>query len=139
MRLIVHRAADSDLDELYDSEDPTLEDMAAAIEVLLEEISNDPAFLCRVYRPNQLWLGEPSGDTDRIVSLWQCGYNILRLKVRDKGKTIPYRILYAFDGQNDVLHVLGILHRNTCYDKTHPQYHRVVSDYMSLGMPVYRQ
>ena len=69
MRLIVHRAADSDLDELYDSEDPTLEDMAAAIEVLLEEISNDPAFLCRMYRPNQLWLGEPSDDTDRIVSL----------------------------------------------------------------------
>src|SRR5690606_10077804 len=78
MRLIVHRAADSDVDELYDSEDPTLEDMAAAIEVLLEEISNDPEFLCRMYRPNQL-LNHPGNRGGCLVKVKQVPQPVLQV------------------------------------------------------------
>ncbi|WP_198297934.1 hypothetical protein [Bordetella genomosp. 9] len=135
--LVIERAAEEDLDLMWESGDPIAERAVASIEILLEEIGCDVDFLSRMHSPNVRWLGEPSADTDRIVKLWRDGYNILRLKAWDQGALIPYRILYAYDPRYDCFHVLGIVHREHCYEIDHPRVKRIIADYHSLGIPTY--
>ena len=137
MIIIVHPSADLDLDLLYESDDDSLVDAAATIEVLLDELSSDNHFLGRMHNCHETWLGEPSADTDRVVSLWRKGYNILRLKVWDCGELLPYRVIYAFHPALDEFHILGVLHREICYDHNNPKVQRVLNDYHALGIPTY--
>lgn len=137
MLLTVHPSAEDDLDCLYESGDPKQEDIAAAIDVLLEELGDDSSFLSRMHKPYEIWPGEPSAETNRVVRLWREGYNILRLKAWDCGQLIPYRVIYAFDPRKDEFHVLGVLHRDICYEKDHPKSKRILADYNSLGIPTY--
>jgi mRNA-degrading endonuclease RelE of RelBE toxin-antitoxin system len=101
----------------------------------LQQAKSDPTIL-QTFAED--WFGE-DGSADysvrKVVSLHRRGKRLWRLKVlTPKGKAAPYRVLYAFDSQQQTFYVLGILSRDIAYDETHPRIQRLIAVYDSLGI-----
>lgn len=137
--LFIEPSAEVDLVELFNSAttDAQISDITA-LAVLLDEIGADRDFLSRMHKGDVRRFEEPSTHTARVVKFWREGYNVLRLKVWNQGALIPYRVIYAYDPRSDAFHILGIIHRTHCYDASHPRVKKLLTEYLSLGIPRYR-
>ena len=65
----------------------------------------------------------------------QRGKRLWRVKVLTlKGIATGYRLVYAFDAQQQVFYILGIPSRDIAYDYNHPRIQRLIAVYDSLGI-----
>lgn len=139
--LIVEPAAEQDLNDMWESDDPDAEHAVAIIEAALQEAGHDDEFLSRMWRRHETRHKTPTIEADRIVSQWRKGRNLLRLKIWDfpeyGGRLLAWRVVCAYDGRSDCYHVLGIIRRDTDYDQRHPHIQRILGDYDSIGLPTY--
>ena len=140
--VIVEPAAETDLDNLWASGDAEKRAAVSLIEVSLEEVAHDDGFLDRMYRRHETLVATATIDADRLVAFWNDRTeprNLSRLKLwhvpEEGGRLCPYRIVYAVDARSDSYHILGIVHRNTDYDRNHPLIARILRDYDDLGIP----
>lgn len=138
-QISVEEGAQEDLRRLFSA--PETADYGALIVATLEEIENDVRFLRCMHRSSHRRLGAHPTDSDicRLVQQWNKERrNLLRLKIWNypdiHDAPIPYRVIYAYDGKNEVFYILGVIERAVNYDSKHPHMHRILTDYDSLGI-----
>lgn len=135
----IEQGAIDDLGHLLS--DPATADYGALIVATLEEIENDVDFMHKMHRHSHRRLGESPTDSDicRLIEQWNRQQrNLLRLKIWNypdvKDAPIPYRVIYAYDGKNEIFYILGVIERAVNYDSRHPHMQRILADYDSLGI-----
>ena len=133
--LTIHEDAKEDLRSLLKSDRTA----AGRIVALLEQIKADPKLIDALTidgfgsRPGDLF------DVRKFQAVWRIGYDLWRLKTWDlKHRTLPYRILYAYEAGTCRYHVLAVVHRDFDYDRNHAVTRRVLHAYGELGLPVHR-
>jgi len=128
------QAAYHELDALYELD----EDGAALIDVLFEALSDDAQMLARLCQPDDHYTYTPPFEIKRFAAMQRLGKNIYTLKVRDvQGGLLPYRVLMGYHAQIDTYFVLAVLPREIAYDKTDPNFRRVMERYEQAGIPTY--
>lgn len=128
-RLLIHKDAEQDLDELAQSQ-PRL---AMRLVALLAEIGADPGLI-------ELLTVHGFGSDQRepfSVSRWQAywneGLDLWRLKFWElEHQGLPYRVIYALKRGTGDYHVLGIVSRDFNYDPKHPTTRRILQAYQDL-------
>lgn len=130
--LAIHRDAADDLHSIKARGEHTDH---GAILAFLQQAKADPALLATMAED---WFGE-DGSADytirKVLSMHQRGKRLWRLKVLTmKGMATRYRVIYAFDLQQQVFYVLGIPPREIAYDQSDPRIQRLLAVYDSLGI-----
>jgi mRNA-degrading endonuclease RelE of RelBE toxin-antitoxin system len=130
--LVIHRDAADDLQSIRARGERAEHGVILAF---LQQSKADPSLLETLAED---WFGE-DGSADysvqRVVSLHQRGKRIWRVKVLTlKGLATAYRVLYAFDRDQQMFYVLGIPPRDIAYDQTHPRIQRLIAVYDSLDL-----
>ena len=127
-----HRDALSDLAQL-DRVDP---DAASVLDAVFEQIHADPALLLRLDDEHYGDAGLDLFNVDKVESYQQSGYDVWRLKCWDlKGLPGNYRVIYAVDQTKEHFYILGIIHRDFCYDVDHPRARQCKAAYDELAVP----
>jgi mRNA-degrading endonuclease RelE of RelBE toxin-antitoxin system len=127
-----HRDALSDLAHL-DGADP---EAASVFDAVFEQIHADPSLLLRLDDEHSGELGLDLFNVDKVEVYQQTGYNIWRLKCWNiKGLPGSYRVIYAVDAAKKHFYVLGIIHRDICYDVNHPRACQCRAAYEELAIP----
>lgn len=124
--LFVHDDAVADLESLWVQE-PVV---ASRITALLEQLENDPDLLDRLTQHDYGAHRAAGFHVSKWVEQYRKGKNLWRLKVwelEDKG--LRYRVVYAFEPQQQHYHVLAIAPREFDYDNSHPLSQRILRAY----------
>jgi len=92
---------------------------------------------------------DPQFDCKAIVSLQRRGYNVYRMySLKMEWGRRHYRIVYAYQGDKDIFHVLAVVLKLTDrtppglrqeaynYEPDHPLTQRICDVYESLGLPI---
>lgn len=128
-RLLIHKDAEQDLDDLAGSQ-PKL---AARIVALLAQVSADPWLLDMLtvhgFGSNQ----REAFDVSRWQAHWGQGMDLWRLKFWElEHQGLPYRVIYALKRGTGDHFVLAIVHRDFNYDRDHPTTRRILQAYADL-------
>ena len=133
--LVLHPAAQADLDALWETELRS----AALVTATLEQVKADERLLESL---TILGFGAYESEpfhVDQWVEQQRSGRNLWRLKLWElEGEGRLYRVVYALDPRSSRYTVLGIFTRDFNYDRNDPRTRRVVADYDALGIPAYR-
>lgn len=128
----IHPGALLDLEIVWDLDS----DSAAYVEALLEQLESDPDLQDRLTQEDYGIPGVHQFNVDAVDHHQREGRNIWRLKCWNlEAETIPYRVIYAYDHENDAYHVLGVLPRQFAYDPSHERVRDIVGAYEALGLP----
>ncbi len=128
-RLLIHKDAEQDLDELAKSK-PKL---AMRLVALLAEIGADARLLDLLtvhgFGSNER---EPF-DVSKWQAHWKDGKDLWRLKFWElEHQGLPYRVIYALKRGTGDHHVLAIVSRDFDYDPNHPASRRILQAYADL-------
>jgi mRNA-degrading endonuclease RelE of RelBE toxin-antitoxin system len=130
--LAIHRDAEQDLQSIKADGDALEHGVILAF---LQQAKSDPALLATLAED---WFGEDDSanySVRKIVSMHRRGKRLWRVKVLSlKGMTTGYRVIYAFDRNQQVFYVLGVPPREIAYDHAHPRIKRLISLYDRLGI-----
>jgi len=131
-RLSIHRDAADDLQTIKARGDLADHGLLLAF---LRQAQTDSTVLETL---SEHWFGE-DGTADysvrRIVAPLRQGRRLWRLKILDlKGLAIGYRVIYAFNRNQDEIYVLAIPPREIAYEQEHPRIKRLLALYDSLGV-----
>lgn len=128
-RLLIHRDAEQDLDELAVSQ-PKL---AMRLAALLAEVGAD-AKLIDMLTVHDFGSDEREPfNVSRWQAHWQEGKDLWRLKFWElEHQGLPYRVIYALKRGTGDHHVLGIVSRDFNYDPNHPTTRRILQAYVDL-------
>lgn len=130
--LAIHRDAAEDLQQIKANGDRADH---AAILAFLQQAKCDPGLLETL---TEDWFGEEefsSYSIRKVGSLHRGGRKLWRVKVLTlNGLTTKYRVLYTFSDDQQDFFVLGVVHRESAYDKDHPRIRKLLAVYDSLGL-----
>lgn len=128
--LWIDESAENDL-ELIALRD---QESADYIWVLIEQIGVDPDLLSRLTQEDYGVPGIDLFNIDAIEFHQNAKRNIWRLKTWNlDGQLISYRVIYAFDTKTGDYTILGVLHRNSCYDPKNRRVLEIVQAYERYG------
>ena len=128
-RLLFHRDAEQDLDELASSQ-PKL---AARLVALLEEVGADPGLIDMLTVHRFGFDEREPFDVSKWQEYWNSGKDIWRLKFWElEHQGLPYRVIYALQRGTGDHHVLAIVTRDFNYDSNHPTTRRILQAYEDL-------
>lgn len=132
----MHNHAESDLEAIWDHD----QDSATLIVVILEELEVGGSMAQDLVRNKfRNYAVDPSYEIKRFAAFWRDSQTVYILKFWDyDGGLVPYRIIYAHHPQQDLVHVLAIIHRNVDYENDHSIIARVRADYERLAIPSHR-
>lgn len=104
--LTVHSDAKQDLYKIHAKD----KWMAAKIAVWIQELESNDELRRNMAVANQ-WFGV--GDMmHEAARLRMYSEEVYRLKVKDLGELIPYRLIYVFDDKRRLIHILAIMERS---------------------------
>jgi hypothetical protein len=111
---------------------------ANRIVALLQEIKDSQEILSELtthgFETDDIEIG-------KYLEFWNNGTDLWKIKffdfdaVHDKWKTIPYRVIYAYDLECQTFRVLGVVPRSFNYDPNHALTKRIIATYDNLGLP----
>ncbi len=126
--------AQEKLDDLYDED----EDSAALIDVLFEELEQQPMLLNELCHPGNQYRNDPPFEIKRFQELWRNRYTIYILKIkRHDGTTIEHRVIYAHHPQRDCYYILDLMKREIDYEADAEFIKRICQLYEDYGIPRY--
>lgn len=135
MNFYLDKDAQSDLEDLRrcNAKDFNL------IVVLLREIKQDKTLLSKL-TDDGLWdAPSASFDVTQFQHFFKKGYDIWRLKiVTINHRSIPYRIIYAYDRVKFDFHVLAIMPRSVNYESDSSFTQRLRDAYNRIGLTISR-
>lgn len=130
--LAIHRDAAEDLQAINAAGDRADH---AAILAFLQQAKCEPGLLETM---TEDWFGADEVGTYsvcKVVSLHKAGKKLWRVKVLTlKGLVTQYRVLYTFSNDRQNFYVLGVVHRDFAYERTHPRIRRLLAAYDRLGI-----
>ena len=131
--LVLHRDAEADLDQIWET-DP---DGAADVETLLEELRNSEELLSALRIHQRL---EGRIHVSRLLRFDIWGKSLWRLRfseLADPQNIMPYRILYC--SLANVYYVLAVAHRDLNYEQDRNLVARVRNACRELGISTSRR
>lgn len=136
-RLVVEREALADLLELKEAGGRKAV-YARRIVAIIEDIKCSPGYLSELTTDH---FETDDFDVTSIKQFWHDGLDLWRLKIfdfiekRHEWKSVPYRVIYAYDLSCRTFRILGVIHRSIAYDSEHEQTKRICRSYNELGLP----
>lgn len=129
-QLILSNEASAELDALWENDF----DAAALIEAIFDELEADQSLLDSLTDHGFIRRDDPSYDVNKWVELWRRGINLWRLKPFDcDGRSLPYRVIYAYVPTKRRYVVLGIVPRDfDTYDSNNERGKRILAAYAEL-------
>lgn len=130
--LALHNDALADLERIRQDD----EDVAADIEVFLEEAKNNQGTLDNFTRNGYVHYGEVNFDVKEWSEARRQKYNLWRIKfISVGGPLMKYRIVYAFHPIEYRYYVLGIVEREFNYDMRHERTKKILAAYDAIDIP----
>lgn len=132
--LFICKEAEDEIEALYDVD----EDVAALIDTLLFELSEDQSTLEWLFRPQDHYNYKPPFEVKEFIEAKRRGKYILILKIRreDEGP-IEYRVLMGYNAQQDTYWVLTVADREISYDTSDPLFQSLLVRYEQCGLHTY--
>ena len=132
--LVIHKEAQQDLDQLWDTD----EEVAADIAVFLEEAKANQDILDRLTCNKFVQIEEPKFSVEVWAGQQSRKRNLWRLKLFAlNGKSHQQRIIYAFHPLELRYYILAVVHREFNYDNDHPITRRLIKCYEDIDIPSY--
>jgi mRNA-degrading endonuclease RelE of RelBE toxin-antitoxin system len=136
-KLVLHERAANDLRVLVKAGGEVRRD-ALRVLAYIEELQGRQDWLAQLLvRKSE----RAEFDIDKIISFWEDGRGVWRIKVfhidftAHKRWQIPYRLIYAYDETCSTFYILGVMYRKIDYDPEHEFTKRIRRTYDELGLP----
>ena len=131
LALVIHKDADADLDELWETDEAAAEDLT----VLIEEIHGSEQFLAAM-QIHQATYGRV--HVSRLFKFEVWGKSLWRLRIcelHDPERLLAYRLIYACHGS--LVHLLAVMHRDRDYENDAGLVARIRDACRKLGIPTH--
>jgi hypothetical protein len=129
-QLCISETASADLEALWE-QDPAA---GALIEAIFDELEVDQTLLDALTAHGFVNRDDPQFDVQKWVAMWRRGINLWRLKPFDiDGRSVPYRVIYAYVPAKRRYVVLGIVPREfDTYEPQNERAQRILAEYSEL-------
>lgn len=127
-------AVEDDLAELYE----TNARQAALWDQLFDTLIDNEALRQQLCRHNGYNAVQPAFDTLPVGAYLNRGFNVVRLKLYGRGRTLSHRLLFTLHHKaidHGTIWLLGLMQREADYDPQDAFGTRIRQQYDSLGIP----